>query len=666
MGDRFESLGWLAGGGEMGARLRAKDWSATPLGPAEHWSQSVKAAVSLCLNSSYPIILWLGPEVRLVYNDACIPFFSEARHPGILGTPGREALPEIWDAIAPMHREVAAGRPASVEDQQMFFARRLPREEIYSTFVYSPIFGLDGRTVEGVFSAGTETTEKVVGQRRLITLRDLAARPLERRNAEVACKDAAAALRDNPHDVPFAAIYLLDDEGTNARLVAGTRLGNNTSIFPENHSVSAGSAPWPLGQVLRTRQICQVSDLPTAVGIFSAGPWPDPVETVLVLPLTAAIWSQPFGFLIIGASPRRVLDADYRSFLELIASQVASTVSDARAFEAEHESARLHAEAETCLQAAVDLVELGRYSYDPQTHVLEFDSRMKAMWGLPPDTQVDVAMWHRAIHPDDHARVGATLAKAIDSPSPAVYDIEYRVIGIADGIERWIATRGNCEFENDKLVAFVGVARDVTERKRSEQTNLLLIAELQHRTRNLLAVVMGIATDTIATSTSLDAFSATFRLRIAALSRVQGLLSRAEAAPVTIGELIRLELGALGAEPDGRRVIVEGPDVALPNESVQILALAVHELATNARKHGALAVPQGRLAVTWRLSRGEADLRLTIDWRERGAHRDRANQVHTGFGRTLIERALPYQLDAQTQFEFTSDGIFCSVTIRVG
>src|SRR5436190_15563892 len=146
-----------------------------------------------------------------------------------LGAPGREAWGEIWETVGPMHEEVAAGRATSVEHQLMFFARRLPHEEVYVTFGYSPILGDDGRTVEGVFCACTETTERIVGERRLATLRDLGAHSPEQRSAEVACRDAADVLRSNPLDISFAAIYLLEEEAASARRVAGTRLPDGSA-----------------------------------------------------------------------------------------------------------------------------------------------------------------------------------------------------------------------------------------------------------------------------------------------------------------------------------------------------------------------------------------------------------------------------------------------------
>jgi PAS domain S-box-containing protein len=321
-------------------------------------------------------------------------------------------------------------------------------------------------------------------------------------------------------------------------------------------------------------------------------------------------------------------------------------------------------ETETRLKAAVDLVHLGRYVWDLQTSVFELDARMKAMWGLPPDAPVDYDMRRSAIHPDDLPHVDAAIAKLIDSRHSGVCDNEYRVIGITDGVERWISSSETITFENGRLVAFFGVARDVTERKRTEQANLLFIAELQHRARNLLALVSSISAETLAASKSLDDFSCTFGARLSALARVQGLLSRTDVTPVTIGELACLELQALGAEPDGRRVAVDGPVVALPNMSVQILALALHELATNARKHGALAAREGRLAVTWRTTDHNT---LAIEWREHvnAAGVGGGPPTRKGFGMRLIEEALPYQLDAQTRLDFEPNGVLCSVTIRL-
>jgi PAS domain S-box-containing protein len=137
---------------------------------------------------------------------------------------------------------------------------------------------------------------------------------------------------------------------------------------------------------------------------------------------------------------------------------------------------------EARLQAAVDLLKLGCYSWNPQTNELEWDATLKAMWGLPPYAPVDYDTWRAAVHPDDLARVEAAIAKCIDPRLDGIYDIEYRVIGINDGVERWIATRGQTLFENDKPVSFYGVALDVTARKHIESA---LERRVETRTREL-------------------------------------------------------------------------------------------------------------------------------------------------------------------------------------
>jgi PAS domain S-box-containing protein len=331
------NLAWFSGGGEMGALMRAKDWAGTPLGAPETWSQSIKTAVSICLNSRFPILLWIGPELRILYNDTYIPFLGETKHPAALGAAGREVWGEIWSTVGPMHEEVAAGRATSVEDQQMFFARRLPREEVYVTFGYSPILAPDGVTIEGVFCACTETTTKVIGERRLATLRALGARSPKERTADVACQDAAEVLRCNPLDVPFATIYLLEEDGKSARYAGGTRLSDRL-IFPENHPVfetSSSAGPWPLRRVAESGSRYEVSDLPGTIGIFQAGAWSDAITTAVVLPLSTPGQPRPAGFLIVGVSPRRIFDADYRGFFDLVAGHIAVSIADARALEVE-------------------------------------------------------------------------------------------------------------------------------------------------------------------------------------------------------------------------------------------------------------------------------------------------------------------------------------------
>lgn len=218
---------------------------------------------------------------------------------------------------------------------------------------------------------------------------------------------------------------------------------------------------------------------------------------------------------------------------------------------------------------------------------------------------------------------------------------------------------------------FLKIGQDVTERRRMEQRQQVLVAELQHRTRNLMAVVQSIFNNTLRGSQSIDDLAATYQDRLAALARVQGLLSRlGDGARVTFDELIRTELSAIGAldERDGSaRATIEGPaGVRLRSSTLQTLALALHELATNAGKYGALGDRGGNLHVRWALLPGDRP-RLRVEWIESGVAipGDSDLAPRRGHGRDLIERALPYQLEAETRFEIGADGVRCTIELPV-
>ena len=203
----------------------------------------------------------------------------------------------------------------------------------------------------------------------------------------------------------------------------------------------------------------------------------------------------------------------------------------------------------------------------------------------------------------------------------------------------------------------VVTAIDVSSLTRAEARQRVLIAELQHRTRNLLAVVQSIALRTLGRGGSLDDYLA----RLSALGRMQGLIGRAADEQVELAELVRAELHALGTAEDGRTTVA-GPPVSLDLERVQTLALALHELATNALKHGAFKQPDGRLAVAWSVEAGDKERRLVLDWTESGVPIPEA-PARRGYGRELIERALAFTLKARAALWFRHDGVSCRIEV---
>jgi PAS domain S-box-containing protein len=341
-------LSFIAGGSEMAERICSFDWSKTSIGVPQRWPQSLKTAVSICLGSRYPIVIWWGKEaLTQFYNDAYISFLGPSKHPRALGQSARVCWNEIWHIIDPMLEGVfATGEATWSEDFLYVITRNLPREEGYFTFSYSPIRD-DTGAVGGIFCACYETTGRVVGERRLKTLRDLGRVVMEPMSAAQACQITAQTLARNPADIPFALIYLLDGEGRQVRLVAKTGLETGSRAALDRIDLREGadqSATWPLRRVFKAAAAELVSDIATRFGPLPGGPWPESPQDALVLPIAAPGQPRPTGFLVAGLSPRRVVDAEYRSFFDLIASHLATAIANAHAHEAEKQRAEALAE----------------------------------------------------------------------------------------------------------------------------------------------------------------------------------------------------------------------------------------------------------------------------------------------------------------------------------
>jgi PAS domain S-box-containing protein len=269
--------------------------------------------------------------------------------------------------------------------------------------------------------------------------------------------------------------------------------------------------------------------------------------------------------------------------------------------------------------------------------------------------------WLDAIHPDDHE---LTHSAWRDAATTGDYYVEHRVRRQSDGEFRWHQTRAR-RVEGDEIMSgdWVGTMTDVHDLRGLKDRQQMLMAELQHRTRNLLAVVQSIANQTLRTSTSLETFGSEYSSRLRALGRVQGLLARAE-ANVDLRDIVNSELAAHVNSSKEDNIRIEGQSVALPAASAQALGLALHELATNAVKHGALAQDDGKLDVVWKVS---PDGRVTLNWNESGVNMpNKERPKRKGYGSELIERALPYQLNAETKLEFATDGVRCAITVSAG
>jgi signal transduction histidine kinase len=332
----------LAGSGEMAARMRSTGWSETALGSTDGWPQSLRSALSICLGSGFPIAIYWGPRLALLYNDAWSPILG-TKHPWALGRDARQVWPEIWPTIGPLFEQVMGqGEATYSEDSLLPMFRHGYTEECYFNFTFTPIRG-DGGRVEGVFNAVIETTFRVISERRTQLLRDLAERIAPARSAEEACSLAATCFADATRDVPFCALYLIDDGALVARLASSACLPAEGPATPARIDLSTSSGPWPLNQARASGRVEVLSNLAQHFGTtFPGGAWPEPAHSALVAPLLAS--GAVAGFLILGANPRRAIDDEYRLFVERAASLIATSVSNANAWEAERRRAAALAE----------------------------------------------------------------------------------------------------------------------------------------------------------------------------------------------------------------------------------------------------------------------------------------------------------------------------------
>ncbi|WP_342165391.1 ATP-binding protein [Methylobacterium sp. SD21] len=333
--------GFMAGGGEMGALMRSMDWSQTTFGPVETWTQALRSAVSICLTTRFPVVLYYGPDRALIYNDAWRPVVGD-KHPGSFGRAGTEVWAEIWDIIGPMFDTVFETGEATWSDDQLLPLNRFGYvEECYFYYSYSPIRGERGR-VEGIFTAVTETTLRVLADRRTRLLRDLAARSISAKSTEEAYAIAADVLAGDPHDVPFALLYT-HDAGGGGMTLAG-RVGIPSAESRLAMSGADGDDHWSIRKVAATGVPVLLKGLDLVMPGLPGGPWPEAATQALVLPVTAGEGGRTSGIAVIGISPRRRFDERYRAFCEQVASNLSAAVSNALAYQEERARAERLAE----------------------------------------------------------------------------------------------------------------------------------------------------------------------------------------------------------------------------------------------------------------------------------------------------------------------------------
>jgi PAS domain S-box-containing protein len=302
---------------------------------------------------------------------------------------------------------------------------------------------------------------------------------------------------------------------------------------------------------------------------------------------------------------------------------------------------------------------VGTYAYDNISATMQLSEASAAILSLPRSiTEITADEWRSRVHPDDVRRLDAERRHAFKERQ-AELSSEFRIVR-PGGEVRWMEARALISYAGGRARRMIGVFIDVTERRQAEDHKSLLIAELDHRVKNILACVAAVAGQTRDTTNSMDDFVKVLEGRIRSLAKTHSILSRNRWQGVSITELVRGELAPCMKDGNAQ---IDGPDVELAAKAAQSVAMVLHELATNAAKYGAWSNRHGRVSVCWREhSNGETTSKLVLDWREEDGPPVTATN-YVGYGTSVIREIIPYELGGTVDHELLTGGVRCRVEV---
>jgi len=610
--------GFLSGGGEMGERIRAHDWAATPLGEPDAWPQPLRAALSLCLKSNFPTAIYWGDNFCLLYNDAWSPIPGE-RHPAALGRPAIDVWSDIWAVVGPQLTLVMqTGEGFSVVEQLLPMMRNGAPQETYWNYSFTPICAEDG-TVLGVFNQGHETTQEVLARAQTQS-------EIQRLGSMFAhASTAAAILRGPSHRIEVvnpAFTELVGKTGLEGKTVA--------EAFPE--LVAQGFLDL-LNEVFSTGRAHVGREVEVIFDGQSNGQRHHIVDFVY----------QPL------ADPGGIGKG---VFIQ------ATDVTDAIRVEAALR------ESEAKYEAIVNSIDQMIWSTLPNGDHDYFNSRWYDFTGVAQG-DTNGANWKLMFHPDDQERARKTWMHSVRTGEP--YHIEYRLRYHTGGY-RWVVGRARCVRGSDgSITRWFGTCTDINNLKETEAKRQLLLREMDHRIKNLFTVTGGMISMTAQTAPSVSAMATSLRGRLHALAKAHDLIRSAVGGEAGSGQITSLRtliqdiLQPHLGEGDEKRVSLNGPPILLGDDAAVGLALIFHELATNAMKYGALGKADGLLAVTW-TSNGD---RLELSWAEQSSDRMITPPRQAGFGSELAQATATDQLRGMIRFDWRPTGVVVELTARL-
>lgn len=589
----------------MPARIRDFDWTATEVGPLEHWPDEIRCVSRTMLMSNSPMAVLIGENGIAVYNDAIRPLF-EVRYGNALGQPITGIFPETPDFYENVLHDVLKGRPHSYRDVMQTVRRDDRLERAWFDLDFTPIVDEHGE-IHGVLLACVETTERV---RKLTDLQATG----ERLGHALAAGDIVGTW-----EVDFATEVVRSDE----------RYARLHGVDPE---------------LARTG---------VARDAFIAGIHPDDRPAVMAAFDRAKIEGQyRFQHRVVGHDGVRTIITSGRVFQSADGrpSSFSGIVVD---ITEQAEIAAALAASQNRFRTYTETLPHVVFSFDASGHTTYLNKRWFEYTGWREGAS-DPDAWADAIHPDDRPAVVLDWKKAIADGSPFNATARFRN---AKGQYRWMHGAMAPIHDGDgRIASWIGTLTDVHEAKLLEQERELVSRELDHRIKNLFALVNSLVRLTAREARTVEAFTETLSGRLRDLHAAHEFIRPAGRATSGGGSslkgILRSLLQSYGVDSGGGLIVIDGDDVAVDDGQVTAFALVIHELATNAAKYGALSVSGGSIDIHI----ADSESGLVIDWRERGKPQQE-EPTERGFGSRLLSVVVEGQLRGHITRRFEADGL---------
>jgi PAS domain S-box-containing protein len=617
--------------------IDAFDWAATPLGVKTAWTAELRTTVTLCMGANYPSAVYWGPDWRMLYNDAALSVLMNNRD--LLGLPAAKVWGKWWPEIEKAFAQISQTGSGIIETNRNFHLRDGSiRRDTFWNYNFSPVSDAGGKVV-GIFAGARDATEEVLRARAdalMVALDDqLITAPSINTMTEVAL--ALIGERLSAQRTGFAEIDAITQTLDIRRCWTAGTLPDISGHYPLGAfgSITEELAMGRTVVIDDNRTDPRTSD-PVMLAVYDK----IGLRSGIVVPILDR-GTYVGGVFVQDSTPRRWLPHEIE-LAQAATRRLWHALVRTRADIALRESEQRY---RLIFEQAEDII----FTADIDQRITDANKAGARAIGIPRDALVGRSI-AEFVDQEGFAQTTSMLQHKLDHGGNTRHEVE--VVSANGRRMRWENNSTLIIDPNKRPIGLLSISRDVTERRAFEERQALLIHELNHRVKNTLALVQAIAHQSFRGQADSVTAQGNFMARIGTLAGAHDLLTREQWEGVTLAELVR----AATAPLDTSRIDATGNALLVTPKAAVALAMALHELGTNAVKYGSLCGHAGRVNISWKIEGDD----LQIDWRETGGPAVAAPD-RRGFGVKMIERALASDLGGRVTVDFAGDGVHCII-----